>query len=572
MGILRNCDPSSQYSILPVFHSFSISHSGDRMIPYKQETRLQGIPVSDGVVVARVCLFNEGRHSNLPANRVAGTGTKSEWNRVERAVELAAGQLEALKQDVAEKIGKAESEIFSAQQMILHDAKLHAAIRQALDSKAATAETAVAGVFEAYEERFKALNSESLRDRASDIGELKRRVLDLLSDTNPTLMCAGQEHCQRGRHRIVVAEELTPTLALELDTEDIKGFLTERGGKTSHAAILARALGIPAVTGLAGVRSLIGCGTEVMIDGHTGEVVFWPSEQAKAAIPALRKKAEAEAQPVGPVPGMVVMANLSVAADSEEALAFEAEGVGLYRTEFEFFAAGRLLSEDEQYERYRKVIERMAGRPVTFRLIDIGGDKTAPYFGLEQEMNPYLGFRGSRLLLARKDLLVPQARALARASRHGPVQVMYPMIIDLDQFRLMRRRFNEATADLAAVEIRHGVMFEVPSACLQAPVILEEADFGSIGTNDLIQYLFAVDRNNDRVSYDFVPDRAVLWTVIEQVLRAGQAAGKPISICGEIAADPHFVPRMLEAGVKIVSMSPRRIPAVRRAVMEFSKQ
>lgn len=542
------------------------------MIPYKQETRLQGIPISDGIVVARVCLFNEERHNNLPANNEPGQGVAREWGRIESAIAIAATQLEALKRDVADKIGKAESEIFTAQHMILHDKKLHAAIQQALKSKSATAETAIAFVFEAYELRFKALNSESLRERASDIGELKRRILDILSDTNPTLMCAGQEHCQRGKHRIVIAEELTPTLALELDTEDIKGFVTERGGKTSHAAILARALGIPAVTGLTGVHSLVGCGTEVLLDGHTGEVVFWPSEQAKAAIPALRKKLETESKPIDPVPGLMVMANLSVAADSEEALAFKAEGVGLYRTEFEFFAAGHLLSEDEQYERYRHVVERMSGRPVTFRLIDIGGDKTAPYFGLEQEMNPYLGFRGSRLLLARKDLLVPQARALARAARHGPVQVLYPMIIDIDQFRLLRRCFDEAIAGLDGRSIRHGVMFEVPSACLQAPCILGEADFGSIGTNDLIQYLFAVDRNNDRVSYDFVPDRPVLWTVIEQVIRAGQAAGKQVSICGEIAADPHFVPRMMEIGVTAVSVSPRRIPAVRRAVAGVSKQ
>ena len=535
------------------------------MIPYKQETCLRGIPVSDGVAVARVCLFNEGRHNNLPANRVEGDDAQSEWDRVKRAVELATGRLEAIKRDVAEKIGTAESEIFTAQQMILNDEKLQDDIRRTIEEKMATAEIAVADVFEAYEQRLRSLNTEAQRDRASDIAEIKRRVLDLLSDKTPSLMCAGQDHCQRGRNRIVVAQELTPTLTLELDTEDIKGFVTERGGKTSHAAILARALGIPAVTGLAGVHSMVGCGTEALINGQTGEVIFWPSEQTKAAIPGLRKKARAEAEPTEPVPGLSVMANLSVAADAEEALAYRAEGVGLYRTEFEFFAAGRLLSEDEQYERYRRVVERMAGRPVSFRLIDIGGDKTAPFFGLEQETNPYLGFRGSRLLLAREDLLVPQARALARAARHGPVQVLYPMIIDLDQFRMLRGRFREATAGLDAGSILHGIMFEVPSACLQARAILEEADFGSIGTNDLIQYLFAVDRNNERVSYDFVPERPVLWSVISKVARAGRAARKPVSICGEIAADPHFVPLIRKAGVAIVSVSPRRIPAVRRA-------
>jgi phosphotransferase system enzyme I (PtsI) len=268
---------------------------------------------------------------------------------------------------------------------------------------------------------------------------------------------------------------------------------------------------------------------------------------------------------VEPVEGLTVMANINQAADVTEAVEHQAEGVGLYRTEFEFFVAGRTLNEEEQFERYAAVVKAMAGRPVCFRLLDVGGDKEAPFFDLPEEDNPYLGFRGSRLLLDRLDLLRAQARALARASVLGPVDVLYPMIVDRKQFVKLKEHFLEAIADLPVGQLRHGVMFEVPSACLEARELMEVADFGSIGTNDLIQYLFAVDRNNERVAYDYTPDRPVFWSILGRIVEAAAETGRTVSVCGEVASNPHYLSKLLELGLTTLSVSPRFIPELRLA-------
>ncbi|MDD5679058.1 MAG: phosphoenolpyruvate--protein phosphotransferase [Kiritimatiellae bacterium] len=535
------------------------------LIKFHKETRLQGIPVSEGIVVARVCLFNERRHANLPIYRVTGDGLERERNRITRAVALAVDQLTALKRDVASRVGEAEAEIFAAHIMILQDAALHRQLLDAVSAKYANAEAAIIAVLEENESRLMELDNEYIKDRASDIGEIKRRLLDILGNMKPSLQCAGLPHCQKGRNRIIVAEELTPSLTLELDVEHTRGFVTERGGKTSHAAILAKALGIPAVTGVSGLHSAIGCGTELLINGNTGEVVVWPSEQTLQSVTAAQPLPALTPDDALFIADFQVMANITSAAEAAEAQAMSAEGIGLYRTEFEFFAAGRLLSEEEQYARYALVIAAMKGKPVTARLLDIGGDKSAPFFNIAPEENPYLGLRGGRLLLARKDLLAAQARALVRASAHGPVQVLYPMIIETEQFVALKKMFLEATTDLSPGRLVHGVMFEVPSACLQARELLKIADFASVGTNDLIQYLFAVDRNNDRVSYDYSPDRRVFWDLLADIASAAQETGRTLSVCGEIAGDPAYVGKLIDLGIRTVSVSTKLIPRIRQA-------
>ncbi|MEW5766226.1 MAG: putative PEP-binding protein [bacterium] len=227
-----------------------------------------------------------------------------------------------------------------------------------------------------------------------------------------------------------------------------------------------------------------------------------------------------------------------------------------------------MLKEDEQFERYTAVLKAMDGKPVNFRLLDIGSDKSLSFLDMPREENPSLGCRGARFLLERPDLLKTQARALARASLHGPVNVMYPMITDIEQFRKLKNMFNEAIADLAGGEINHGLMFEVVSAALQAREILKIADFGSIGSNDLIQYLFAVDRDNERVAYDYDPNRDVFWSLIGEIARAASEMGKPLSICGELAGEPKYIPKLIELGMRIVSVSPRLIPKVRMAAKQ----
>lgn len=534
------------------------------------ERRYQGLAVSPGVALARVCLFRDaGRHQDLPVYHVDGEGKAQERARLERALAIVHGRLKALQNVVAGRIGAAEAEIFVAQRMILDDPEVRRRIDEALD-EGYNAEAAAMKVLDAYETRLQQVDHAYLKDRASDIGELKRRLMDALMDTFPTLLCAAEPHCRRGKDRIIATEELTPAMTLDLDSRRVRAFVTSRGGVTSHAAILARALGIPAVTGLDGFAEQVSCGTEVLVNGHTGEVVVWPGAEARRALEAEPVPSRIEA--VEPVPGLAVMANVSMASEIREAVATAAEGIGLYRTEFEFFAAGRMLSEDEQAERYAEVLEAMEGRPVHFRLLDIGGDKPSPLFTQPPEENPQLGCRGARYLLTRPDVLATQARALARASRTGPVRVMYPMIVEAEQMRRLRRVFEEAVEDVPHGRIEHGVMFEVPSACLEAEALLRISDFASIGTNDLIQYLFAVDRNNDRVAYDYHPDRGVFWRVLEQIARAADAAGKPVSVCGEMAAEARHVARFIEAGIRTLSVGVRHVSRVRMAARRILEE
>jgi len=295
--------------------------------------------------------------------------------------------------------------------------------------------------------------------------------------------------------------------------------------------------------------------------------VVRPSAETKAA--AVSQIVTPQAlEAVKPVDHFAVMANINSAAEAGLAAEMQAEGIGLYRTEFEFFAAGSVLDEDQQYELYLSVARAMEGRPVYFRMLDIGADKPLPELNLPKEENPALGFRGARLLLGRPDLMRPQARALARVSRECPVHVMYPMITGLSQFRTLRQAFDEMTADIDSGRLYHGVMFEVPSACMEAQGLLEEVDFASIGSNDLIQYFFAVDRNNSIVAGDHRPDYEVFWRLLERLSLVADLAGAPLSLCGEMAADVQYTDRLIASSIRSVSVSARRIPDVRRAAVQ----
>jgi phosphoenolpyruvate-protein phosphotransferase (PTS system enzyme I) len=529
----------------------------------QQETHLRGVALSDGVAVARVCLFNENRHSNLPVYKVSGEGVERELARLDRARTIAHTTLEGVRNKVREAIGPPEAGIFDAQLMILDDPQLAEKTSVMIRDRAVNAETAVAVVLDEYETRLQAVDNEYLRERASDFGEIKRRLLDELRNMRPAVQCS-EAHCQRGRNRIIVAEELTPQMTVDLDTGHTMGFVTERGGRNAHAAILARALGIPAVSGLEGIRDRVACGSEILVNGTTGDVILWPRERTvlqyhAATTPDMIRRPE----PVDPVPGLCVMANISLAAEAHNAVEMKAEGIGLYRTEIELIAGGAAGSEDALFACYRSVLETMDGRPVAYRLFDLGSDKTLPDHNLPGEANPALGLRGARLLLRRNDLLRDQARALARTAALAPIRVLYPMIIDRAQFLLLKERFLAAVEDIPHGRIEHGIMLEVPAACLQARELLDVADFASVGTNDLTQYLLAVDRDNPYVADDYVPDHPALLTLLEQVAAVAKDLGKPLAVCGEIAGDPAHLPRLLAAGIRSVSVSARMIPSVR---------
>jgi phosphoenolpyruvate-protein phosphotransferase (PTS system enzyme I) len=534
------------------------------------ETRFTGLAISPGVVLARVCLFKQSRHNALPAYEVSGKGIEREKTRIRKAREIVIERLENLKTTVTDRIGPAEAGIFVAQQMMLQDSVLCGEMDEAVDG-GCNAERAITQTLDGYESQLAQLDDEYIKERASDLGELKRRLLDVLCNTSPSFQCSADSKCRRGNDRIVITEELTPSIAMDLETNNLLGFVTERGGPTSHAAILARALGIPAISGITDIPNQVPCGSEVLLNGNTGELVVRPTADTKSGI-ADQLVASRSIEAVQPVKQFTVMANISISAEAELASQMQAEGIGLYRTEFEFFAAGGTLDENQQYESYRSVAASMEGRPVYFRMLDIGADKPLGDLNLPKEDNPALGYRGARLLLGCPDLMRPQARALARISSEFPVHVMYPMISGLHQFRKLKQAFEEMTADINTGQIHHGVMLEVPSACMEAESLLEEVDFASIGSNDLIQYFFAVDRNNSIVAGDHHPDYEVFWRLLENLSSAADLTGTPLSLCGELASDVQYTAKLIASGIRTVSVSARGISDVRRAAIKAQTQ
>ena len=532
------------------------------------ETQLSGLPVSAGMACAPVCVLNDAQHTRVRYDHTATTDAATETTRLHAALAAVAVKLKQMAADVSERIGRAEGDIFVALRMMVEDT----ALRQKLDNTLATcnctAEAAVLRTFDGYAAQLQALGDDYIRERAVDIHGLKTHVLEELTGAGMVWRCQGVAQCERGRQRIIVARELSPTQMVTLDLAQVRGIVTECGGATAHAAILARALGIPMVSGIRDPLSLITCGTVVLVNGTTGAVTIWPGAATRAQA-AAQVAAVAPAMPgAARVPGFAVHANISTVHDLPEVLAHDAEGIGLYRTEYEFLTAGALLDEDAQYARYAQVVTQLRGRPVCVRLLDIGGDKELSFLQVPKEANPCLGCRGARFLLAHPELLAVQARALQRAAQHGPLGVLYPMISSAAQFTQLKNVFCDAVADLPAAALQHGVLFEIPAACLEAAALLRLADFGSIGTNDLLQYLCAVDRNNAAVAAEYQPDRPAFWALLDMTVTAAHAAAKPLSVCGELAGDPRYTAQLIALGFRCVSTNARAIAAVRAAARQ----
>ena len=535
------------------------------------EVQLSGLAVSEGVVYAQAVVLNPVTHQAVPYFRIDKSAAAHEKARVDTAMSEAARQLTELIAAVEERIGTAQANIFVAQRMMLEDPTLHTEIMTAIDTDQLNAEASIAKCLDRYEKLLQEVDNEYMSERASDIGELRRRLLDIMIANNGA--SAHQPAAARmslsDDFHIIVAADLTPGETVNLNTEKTLGFITEHGGAASHAAILARAMGIPSISGIHHIHNLINTGDYILLDGDTGDIFLNPTPETLSLYPTARRVAPQRARKVEPVAGFPVLANIGLTDDLAVLKHVGAEGIGLYRTEFEILASGRLLDEETQYIRYATVVEAMAGKPVYMRLLDLGGDKEASFLSIQREENPCLGFRGARLLLGRPDLLVPHVRALARASCHGPIHVTYPMIVDVDQFLVLRQRILQVIDDIPGHNMIHGVMFEVPSACLLADELLEVAAFGSIGTNDLIQYLFAIDRNNEQVAGDYDPDKPVFWKLLGEIAAASRKHGKPLSVCGEIGGQPRYLPKLIELGIRCVSVSPRQIGLARATARKY---
>ncbi|MBD3422516.1 MAG: phosphoenolpyruvate--protein phosphotransferase [Chitinivibrionales bacterium] len=534
----------------------------------------KGITISSGKVAARVCVYAAHMQQKIIKANLAGEGAcQSEWDRFEGAMATCSSELDKISSNVAAKLGAAEAEIFTAQKHIMTDSQVLAQLRRKVFDERKNIEWAIDEVYSAYEKQFSQFNDSYLADRANDIGEIKRRLLERLLNSRSGFLCQGQDKCTEGESKIIVAEALTAEMMVRMNLEHVKGIVTEHGGISSHAAIIARSVGIPCISGAHGILNHLKCGDTILVDGDKGRIILHPAQEViERLIPAAATQDD-EVCVIATPPGSKLYANASLIEDVRQASFVRADGIGLFRTEILFLRAERLLSIDEQFGFYSRVIDIMGDKPVTFRLLDVGGDKDLPFLHIEKESNPYLGWRGARFLLGNPGIFSSQVKALVRLSKRTKLRIMFPMIIDEQQLVRMCKGVRDiiATEQADAANIELGLMFEVPSACLAPRTLMEKVDFASIGSNDLIQYLFAVDRSNELVNSEYDPDHPLLWSVLQQLSDTARELSKSLSICGEMAGREGMPGRLLNIGIRELSVSPRLIPRVRNEMSGISQ-
>ena len=528
---------------------------------------IKAVPAASGIAIGPLFQYVQ---SDITIDEQA-SNPKDEQQKLSLAIEKAGTELSDVASQVQKRLGEDEAAIFLAHKAILEDqSMLELADSYIADGQSAS--RAWQQTVDNFATTLASVNDETIAGRATDIRDVGQRVQRLLSNSSTVQL---PDHPV-----VVVSTDLTPSDTISLDPERVLGFCTAHGGASGHTAILARSLGLPAIVG-AGENVLgLANGIEVILDGAAGTLQLSPDEatlkkskesQAKLQAQSSTEMAEAQASAVTTDGHHVeVVANIANLADAQQAINFGAEGVGLLRTEFLFLDRQTAPSEQEQFEMYRDIALALEGKPVIIRTLDIGGDKPLPYLTLPEEENPFLGQRGIRLCLARPELLRTQLRAILRASTYGKLRIMFPMIAKFDEWQQARALVKEIQEALNIPPVEVGIMIEVPSAALLAPVFAQEVDFFSIGTNDLTQYTLAMDRTNPLLfeSSDGL-DPAVLY-LIGHTVRAAHAVGKWVGICGELAADPQAVPILTGLGVDELSVSVPSIPNVKSNVRKLS--
>lgn len=531
------------------------------------ERRFKGLPLSPGVAIGRPCLHSRARRADPGADPLDQV---SEQKRLCDSVAWLVRRLDDLASQADIKVGPEQADIFRSLRMILEEESLQARLCELIGGFGLSAEEAVESELNRYEEQLQNAQSAYLRERSQDLADIRRELLNRLSTATPHCLCRDVLYCEIGHcplanDHIATVSDLTPNLVIEADAYT-RGFLAQSGGVNSHAAILARALRLPAVSGIRDLDRQIPLDADLLINGDTGEVIVNPSRKTIGRVKTRLASGRRDLTVHPPVAVLRVLATLDTTHGIEAALKVRAEGIGLYRTEMEALRAGKLPTEEEQESRYAAVLRAMVPNPVYIRLFDFGGDKTLAREKMPAPHGSASGCRGAQYLLTHPDLFEAQARALARASVQGRIHVTYPMITDVEQFQRLRDEFEQAVAGLPSIDLVHGVMLEIPSACLQVRRMLQEADFGCVGTNDLIQYLFGQSRADQGPSNRTWCEHPVLWEIIEAMADASRETGKPLSICGELASDPRFVNRAIGIGINTVSTNPADVAGIRKSL------
>ena len=537
--------------------------------PSPKEQVLRGLSAAPGVAVGPAYLLQRGV-AKVPKYAIADP--EAELARLAAAIDATRSQIEALRDEVARRLGESEAAIFDAHLLVLEDAMLVGEVERRVRRRKLNVDHLFSVVAEGYIKAIAKIDDDYLRERAGDIRDVTGRVLD-------NLLGLGRGG-RAGEPSVIAAADLTPSDTASLPSDEVLALATEGGSRNSHSAIMARALEVPAVVGVHGLVAALAAGDLVVVDGDAGEVVIHPSP---ATLERARSAAEARAarrarliaddgRPDADEDGapFVLQANIGGPDDLADARGMRAQGVGLYRTENLFLRLDGWPGEEAQAAEYAEVVRQSAGLPVTFRTLDIGGDKHLT--GHEPEANPFMGFRALRLCLERPEVFRPQLRAILRAAAHGPVSVMFPMVSGLAELRQAKARLAEAAAELAAegvvpaAPVRVGAMIEIPSASVVADALAAECDFLSVGTNDLVQYLLAVDRGNDRVASLYDPCHPAVLLTLRHIFASAANRGVPCGVCGELAADPGWAALLLGLGADSLSMTAAAIPEVRHVL------
>ena len=526
--------------------------------------RMTGIGASEGVSIGKVLLFIT-EEIVIPEIKEEGSTIEAELAKLKEGLKKSKTQLIAIREKVKEKMGEDKAAIFDGHIMLLEDEDLIEEVEAKITGDKLPAARALREGIDEYCEMISQLDDPYLRERAADLQDIGKRWLKNL------LEIKINDFSNLEPNTIVVTKDLTPSDTAQLDLENCVGFITEIGGKTAHSAIMARSLELPAVVGVKGVLGEVKDGELVIMDGETGEIFLEPTEKLVEEYKIKQEKIRVEKEELKKLiheeavtldgRKVDIWGNIGSPNDVDAVIESGATGIGLYRTEFLFMNSDHFPTEEEQYQAYRVVAEKMQGKPVTIRTMDIGGDKELPYLDLPKEMNPFLGYRAIRISLENKDMFKTQLRAILRASQYGQIKIMYPMISSINEIRKANAILEECKKELDEIgkiydrNIKVGIMVETPSTAIVAYKFAKEVDFFSIGTNDLTQYFLAVDRGNELVSSLYNSFNPAVLEAIQKVIDAAHHAGISVSMCGEFAGDKRATRLLLGMGLDSFSMS-----------------
>ncbi|MBP2241021.1 phosphotransferase system enzyme I (PtsI) [Cytobacillus eiseniae] len=538
---------------------------------------LSGIAASSGIAIGKAFLMAE---PNLTVEKKKIAEIEQEITRFHEAITSSKQELQLIREQTANQMGEENAAIFDAHLLVLSDPELLQATEDKVRSDEVNAEFALQEISQTFVVMFEQMDNEYMRERAADIQDVTKRVLSKLLNIETSKISAIEEEV------IIISNDLVPSDTAQLNRQFVKGFITDMGGRTSHSAIMARSMEIPAVVGTQNATAIIKSNDFLIIDGDSGEVFVNPTEdmikayeQKQLGLESQKRQlAELKDKKTVTLDGrqVEIASNIGTPQEVENVLANGGEGIGLYRTEFLYMERETMPTEEEQFQAYKQVLEKMGERPVVVRTLDIGGDKQLPYLSMPEEMNPFLGVRAIRLCLEEQEIFRTQLRALLRASCFGNLKIMFPMIATIEEFREAKKILLEEKKTLklegvsVSEEIEIGIMVETPSTAVLADQYAKEVDFFSIGTNDLIQYTMAADRMNERVSYLYQPYNPAILRLVKMVVDAAHAEGKWAGMCGEMAGDATAIPLLIGLGLDEFSMSAPSMLKARSQINQLS--